>query len=432
MGEIFVLGTSTSVAPSPVRERLHVALDDVYRGLDGLIARSDLLLEAVPLSTCGRLEVYGVSSRPARAIRVLQDMVTARTGITVGELETHTYVQREDEAARHLFRVAAGLDSVVFGEAQILGQVQAAMESPETARVAGSLLTRLFQNALAAGKRVRAETEIGRGSASVVGAALELLRNEMTAGPGSLAGLTAVVVGSGETGSLIARLLRKEGLERLLVVNRTVERAQALDSDLGGVAHGMDELPALLESADLVVGAAAGAQDLVTASVLAPIAEAHPRVRYFLDLAHPRNFAPDLATVRDVRMLDLARVFERVAAAREARSAQVPRAQAIVDEEVERFATWRRSRQAASVLRGIREQVMAIAESEANRRSRGLDAAEREDLQRFARSLARTLLHAPTVAIRDADPTSTEGQWLLRSASSLFGVVDEGPTDTSD
>ncbi|MGE0158307.1 MAG: glutamyl-tRNA reductase [Gemmatimonadales bacterium] len=418
MAEIFVLGTSASVAPSSVRERLHVELDDVYSGLGRLTERSHLLLEAVPLSTCGRLELYGVSARPARAIRMLHDIMATRTGFDLDELRAHSYVLHEDEAARHLFRVAAGLDSVVFGEAQILGQVQAAMEHPSTAVFAGSLLTRLFQQSLAAGKRVRAETAIGRGSASVVGAALELLRTEM----GSLAGRTAIVVGSGETGTLVARLLRKEGLARLIVVNRTPERAETLASKLGGVAHGLDELPALLATADLIVGSAGESEDLLTAAQLAPVAEAHPRVRFFLDLAHPRNFARDVADVEGARVLDLEQIFERVAAAREARAEQVPLAQAIVDEEVERFATWRRSRQAASVLRGIREQVMAIAESEANRRSRGLGEGEREDLQRFARALARTLLHAPTVAIREADPTSAEGQWLLRSASSLFGV----------
>jgi glutamyl-tRNA reductase len=287
---------------------------------------------------------------------------------------------------------------------------------------------RLFQRALAAGKRVRAETEIGRGSASVVGAALKLLQTEM----GSLAERTAVVVGSGETGALVARLLRKEGLRRLVVVNRSVERAEALAGRLGGVAHGLEELPELLASADVIVGAAAESENLLTASNLTPIADAYPRKRFLLDLAHPRNFSRDVADVDRVHVLDLAQVFERVASAREARASEVPKAQAIVDEEVERFATWRKSRQAASVLREVREQVMAIAESEANRRSRGLDAEERQNLQRFARSLARTLLHAPTVAIRGADPTSAEGQWLLRSASSLFGVGDDGPADPTD
>jgi glutamyl-tRNA reductase len=239
---------------------------------------------------------------------------------------------------------------------------------------------------------------------------------------GSFAGRTAIVVGSGDTGALVARLLRKEGLARLVVVNRTLERAEALASALGASAHALEELPSLLASADVVVGAAAEAEDILTAATLGPIADAHPRPRYFLDLAHPRNFARDLASVAGVRILDLGEVFERVSAAREARAAQVPRAEAIIDEEVERFAAWRRSRHAASVLRGIREQVLTLAHEEASRRSRGWSEEQREELQRFARSLARTLLHAPTVAIRGADPTSAEGQWLLRSASSLFGV----------
>jgi len=421
MQEIFVLGTSTSVAPPTVRERLHVDLDEIYRGLERITAKPGLLPEATPLATCGRLEVYGVSTRPGRAIRMLQDIVAARSGLSLRELEGHSYVHREDEAARHLFRVAAGLDSVVFGEAQILGQVQAAMENPSTEKVSGTLLTRLFQQALAAGKRVRAETEIGRGSASVAGASLKLLETEM----GSFSGRTAIVVGSGDTGALVARLLRKQGMGRLVVVNRTLARAEALAAALGAEAFSLDDLPSLLASADLVVGAAAEAEDLVTRSSLEPIARAHPRARFFLDLAHPRNFSRDVGEVAGARVLDLAQVFERVTAAREARSAQLPRAQAIVDEEVARFASWRRSRRAASVLRGIRGQVLALAQQEADRRSRGWSEDEREDLQRFARSLARTLLHAPTVAIRDADPASAEGQWLLRSASSLFGVPDD-------
>jgi glutamyl-tRNA reductase len=424
MQEIFVLGTSTSVAPWTVRERLHVDLGEIYDNLERLTATRDLLVEAVPLATCGRLEVYGVSARPARAIRLLRDFVGTRAGFTVTELETHSYVRHGDEAARHLFRVASGLDSVVFGEAQILGQVQAALEHPSTAKVARTLLTRLFQRALTAGKRVRAETEIGRGSASVAGASLKLLQTEV----GSFAGRTAVVVGSGDTGALVARLLRKEGLARLVVVNRTFERAQALASALGAAAHPLEELESLLAGADVVVGAAADAKDLVTAATLAPVVRAHPRLRYFLDLAHPRNFSRDLVDVPGARVLDLAQVFERVSAAREARAAQEPRAQAIVDEEVERFAAWRRSRQAASVLRAIREQVLTLAHDEA-KRSRGWSEEQRAALERFAHSLARTLLHAPTVAIRGADPASAEGQWLLRSASSLFGIPDDEGAD---
>jgi glutamyl-tRNA reductase len=423
--EIFVLGTSTSVAPPSVRDRLRVGLEDVYGALGRLTSRAGVLVEAVPLATCGRLEVYGVSARPARAVRVLRELVSARTGVDVGDIDAHSYVRRERDAARHLFRVAAGLDSVIYGEAQILGQVQGALDHPATRSSAGSVLPRLFQSALAAGKRVRAETEIGRGSASVAGAALGLLETEM----GSLRGRTALVLGAGDTGALVARLLRKQGVERLLIANRTVEHAEALAGELGGEAHGLDAVTGLLQVADVVVGAVAEREEVVTAAMLGPIGEVRPLPRFYLDLAHPRNFSSDVGRVPGVRLLDLAQVFERVEAARGARAAQVPRAEAIVDEEVERFDEWRRSRRAATVLRAVREQVMAVAHQEAERRSRGSSDEEKENMRRFARSLARTLLHSPTIAIRGADPASQEGQWLLKSAASLFGVADSGVRD---
>jgi glutamyl-tRNA reductase len=419
--ELFVLGTSTSVAPEAVRERLHIDLDEVYAGLRRLTRSNGLVDEAVPLATCGRLEVYGLSSRPDRAIRVLRDLVATRTGVARGELDAHSYIHRGDEAARHLFGVASGLESVIYGEAQILGQVHDALHHPSTEAVAGTFMTRLFQSALAAGKRVRAETDIGRGSASIAGAALRLLDVEA----GTLVGRTVLVIGAGDTGALVARLLRKERVGRLLIANRTLEHAIVVAEELGGEAYGLEALPELLLDADIVVGAVAGRDDLVTSELLASIAAADAKPRHFLDLSHPRSFSPDIADIDGVELLDLARVFARVEAARGARAAQVPHARAIVDAEVESFAEWVRSRQTASVLRAVREQVMEMARVEAHRRSRGLSEAERENMQRFAHSLARTLLHTPTLAIRAADPGSPEGRWLLRSATSLFGVPGE-------
>ncbi len=417
-GELFVLGTSHAVAPTGVRERMHVDLEEVYAGLARVAAHRALLAEALPLATCGRLEVYGVSERPERAIRVLRDLVAARTGLGRAELATHSYVRLGEEAARHLFRVAAGLDSVVYGEAQILGQVRDALHHPSAERVAGTLLKRLFQSALAAGKRVRTETEIGRGSASVAGAALALLEREI----GAFASVTALVLGAGETGGLVARLLLKAGVARLMIANRTLGRAEALAAPLGAEAYPLSAVPSLLGEADIVIGTVAGRQDLVSKDALEVVARQAPRSRWLLDLAHPRTFAPDVGALPGVRLLDLAQVFEQVESGRQARAAQVPRAEAIVDAEVLNFSQWVRSRQTASVLRAVREQVLALAQEEADRRSKGRSDEEREELQRFARSLARTLLYVPTRAIREADPGSVHGRWLLRSASSLFGV----------
>lgn len=421
--ELFVLGTSQAVAPACVRERMHVDLAEVYAGIHRIMEVPGLLDEAVPVATCGRLEVYCLSTHPLRAARVLKDLLSARTGMTIEELDAHSYTYWGEEAARHLFRVASGLDSVIYGEAQILGQVRDAMAHPSTEEVAGSFMKRLFQSALASGKRVRAETEIGRGSASVAGAALCLLEVHAR----TFEDKTALVLGAGETGALVARLLSKAGVGRLTIVNRTLSTAQAVAAELGAEARGLDDLPALVPHADIIVGAIAGRDDLVTADMLRTPGATEDRPRYMLDLAHPRNFAAELADLPGVTLLDLARIFHQVEEAKQARAAQVPRAEAIVEAEVENFVQWVRSRQSAPILRAVREQVLATAQEEADRRSRGRPEEEREDLARFARSLARTLLHAPTVAIRDADPATPEGQWLLRTAPALFGVgVAEG------
>ncbi|MHB1191448.1 MAG: glutamyl-tRNA reductase [Longimicrobiales bacterium] len=415
--ELFVVGTSQSVAPVCVRERMHVDLGEVYAGLERLRGTPGLLEEAIPVATCGRLEVYGLTKRPRRTIQVLRDMMAERTGLGREELAAHSYLRWGDEAVRHLFRVASGLDSVIYGEAQILGQVREAMAHPRNERVAGSYMKRLFQSALTAGKRVRSETEIGRGAASVAGAALCLLEAEA----GALGSRTALVLGAGETGALVASLLRKSGVARLLIANRTLARAEDVAADVSGEAYGLDQVPTLLSQADIVVGAVTGRDDLITADMLRSEGSSG-RPRYFLDLAHPRNFPEEVRGVPGVWLMDLTQVFTRVEEALQFRTAQVPRAEAIVDAEVENFSMWVRSRETAPVLRAVREQILAVAQEEAERKARGRTPEEREELLRFARSLARTLLHSPTVAIRDADPSSPEGRWLLRNATSLFGV----------
>ena len=418
--ELFVVGTSQSVASVCVRERMHVDLAEVYAGLARLKATPGMLEEAVAVATCARLEVYGLSRRPRRTLRVLRDLMSDRTGLSREELAAHSYVRWGDDAVRHLFRLASGLDSVIYGEAQILGQVREAMMHPATDTVAGSFTKRLFPSALAAGKRVRSETEIGRGAASVAGAALCLLEAEV----GALDSRTALVLGAGETGALVARLLHKAGVARVMIANRTLSRAEQLAADTGGEGYTLDDVPGLLPQADILVGAVTGRDDLVTVDMMRAVSGDGQR-RFLLDLAHPRNFPADVQGVPGVWLMDLAQVFARVEATLHSRAAQVPRAEAIVDAEVENFALWVRSRETAPVLRAVREQVLALAQEEAERRARGRPEAEREELLRFARSLARTLLHSPTVAIRDADPASPEGQWLLRTAASLFGVRPE-------
>lgn len=426
--DVFVLGTSQSVASADERARLHLDVEEMYGALEALIARG-ILDEAIPLATCGRIEVYAVSPRPERALRVLRQLLARRAGIPTVRVAATSYVHRNREAAIHLFRVGAGLDSVVHGEAQIIGQVRDALEHPRTRDTAGTFLLRLFQNALAAGKRVRTETGIGRGAVSLAGAALALLKQKVA----SLEPMSALVLGAGDTGVLMARLLRKEGLVHLTVANRTLAKAEKVTAELGGTADTLDDLAPLIRDADIVVGAVAERDDLVTPDLLAATLHAAPgRRRWFLDLAHPRNFHPDLADLPGVRVMDLDHVFAGVEAARQARAAETPRAEAMVMEDADVFMKWLRTRQSATVLKAVREQVLEMAQAQAERHARGRSDEEREHMLRLARSLARSVLHFPTLALRDADPTDDEGRKLLESARSLFGVTpDPGRSEAS-
>lgn len=413
--EIFVVGSSQTVASTEVRERLHVDLEKVYSDLSELLRSRGVLEEAVVLATCGRLELYCVAADPDRAVRLLARLVTRRTGLGPDELRNHTYALRGGTAVRHLFRVASGLDSVIHGEAQILGQVRDAAHDRLCESSKGPILHRLFEHALQTGKRVRTETEVGRGAASLASAAVNVVRQEM----GALGGRSAVVLGAGDTGRLVATLLRKVGIGRLVIANRTLATAEEAASELGGEASGLSDLPALLADADLVVGALTLGEWLVTADVVEGLP---PRERYFLDLAHPRNVDPAVADLPRAHLLDLEHVFGRVEAARTARAAQVPLAEAIVKEQAEALMRWFRARPGIRVLRAVRRQILQQAEAEAERFARGRSEDEREAMRRLARSLARTLLHPPTMALREADPSEEEGRALLDSATALFGV----------
>lgn len=421
---IFVIGTSQSVASAAMREQMYVDLEEVYEALGDLLTSRGLLDEAVALATCGRLELYCVAEDPERAVKVLVRLLERRTGMSRDALRGHVYALHGDQAVRHLLRVASGLDSVIHGEAQILGQVREAARDRRATMTKGPVLHRLFETALATGKKVRTETEIGRGAASLAGAALGMVQREMK----SLESSTALVIGAGDTGSLVARLLVKAGIGKLILANRTLSTAESAAAPLGAEVIPLDRVADGVAEADLVVGAVTSDQYLVTPQTLAALnGQVGDRRRYFLDLAHPRNFDPDLAGLESVELFDLDHVFERVEEAKASRAAQVPRAEAIVEAQAEHFRSWLCSRQGVHVLRAVREHVLDVAKEEAERFARGRSEEEQEQIRRFARSMARTLLHQPTVALREADPGSPWGRTILDAAPALFGVdVPEG------
>ena len=415
--EVFVVGTSQSVAPVAVREKLHVDLEEVYRAPVELLVDRGILQEALPLSTCGRLELYGVTENPERALKLLVRLLAERSGLDREQVRSHIYALRGAAAVRHLFRVASGLESVVHGEAQILGQVRTAAYDPRAEGTKGPVLHRLFETALATGKKVRSQTEIGRGAASLASASIAMIQRDL----GDLGDVSALVVGAGDTGRLIAHILSKLGVGRLVLANRTIDVAQAVAEPLGAEVIEFDEIPSELPGADLLVGAVTLDSYLLSKGDLDHVRRSG-RPIYLLDLAHPRNFDPRLAESPDVELFDLEHVFARVEAARASRAAQIPKAERIVKSQARSFSDWQRSRRSIDTLKAVRAKVLAVASEEAERFAQGRSNEEREQMRLLARSLARTLLHQPTLALRSADPESPEGRFLLEQVPALFGV----------
>jgi len=210
---------------------------------------------------------------------------------------------------------------------------------------------------------------------------------------------------------------------RLTVANRTLKHARRLAVEVGGEACGLDDLDPLVARADIVVGTVGNRAGLIGSQSLAGVVRQDPRSRYFLDLAHPRNFDASLAGLPGVRLIDLEHVFRSVESARRERAAQIPLAEAIVDEAADAYMTWFRGRASVAVIRAVRARVLEMAETEVERHARGLSGEDRERMLDFAHSLARSLLHQPTAALRQADPQLADGRTLLDSAAILFGVA---------
>jgi len=420
MNLVFV-GWNHRGAPLDLRERLAFTPEKAREALEGLFAEH-ILAEGAIVSTCNRAEIYGVSDREddldalsgyfSRFHRV-DDVLLRQTALT----------GHGDATARHLFRVAAGLDSMVLGEAQILGQIR---EAHRVATAAGSLravTNRLFMNALECGKRVRAETGLGTRPTSVAGLALTLAGRIFE----SLSGRRALLVGAGETAELTARLLLDEGVSEILVTNRSFERAQTLAAAAGGRAVPWDQRAVAAAEVDLILSATNATEPVLTAAALkASLGSAKRRGPLLvLDLAVPRDVEVEVGDLPDVYRYDLDALTGMADANAKARLEEVPRAEAIVEECVQRFADWWGGLLHVDVVRGLREKIEKIRLAEVEKyagRLSGLSEKDRATVERLTETLVGHILHEPTVGLKEGD--ASERLEKAASVKALFRLGD--------
>lgn len=410
---LIALGVNHQTCPVAVRERLAVGRDEVPAALSELSAAG--LAGAAVISTCNRTEIVAEGSEDASA--AIRAWLARRGSLDGSRLDEFLYEHRDAEAARHLFRVASGLDSMVLGEPQILGQVKEAYQLARAAGTLGGSLERLFQHAFSVAKRVRTETRIGANPVSVAFAAVRLAQRVYA----DLAGVSVLLVGAGDTIELAARHLAESGVRRLVIANRTLKNAEALALRFGARAIGLADLAAQLSEADIVITSTASREPVVSRAMIEhAIRQRRHRPMLIVDLGVPRDVEPAAADLADVFLYavdDLARVIEdnlrsRREAAREA--------DAIIDLSVEHFLAWLRGRDGHGVLRGVRERAERERDALVARAladlAAGHDAAE--TIKRLAHGLTNRLLHTPTVNLRAA---AGDGDLeLLRAAERLF------------
>lgn len=417
---VVVVGLSHRTVALDLLERMTVAPDRLPKALGDLVAR-EFVSEAVILSTCHRVEIYAVAERFHGAVQDIRHFLSELAFVAPEDFSDDLYTYYDDAAAAHLFVVAAGLDSVVLGESQILGQVRDAWEKARAEGAAGSRLSALFRHALEVGKRARTESAISRGVTSMSQAAVAMATDRL----GSLAGKRIVVVGAGEMSEGMASAVEPAATADVVVANRTRERAESLADRVGGRAVPLDHLPDALRQADVLLTSTGSPTVVVDEAALVEVIEARAgRPLLIVDLGMPRDVDPGVGRLPGVTLLDLADLRAFVDVGVDERRNEVVRVRDIVADEVARFVAHTAARTVAPTITALRQQAEQVRTGELDRyRSRleGLDDRQRQAVDALTRSLLAKLLHEPTVRLKDA-AGSAQGQRLADSLRELFDL----------
>jgi glutamyl-tRNA reductase len=438
---IVVVGLSHRTAPVEIRERLAAGADALPVVLARLAARSELT-EVLFLSTCNRVEVFGLVhpavsergvDRVEAALRAIREELALQGGAGSGdELAAYLYDKRGDEAIEHVFRVAASLDSMVLGEPQILGQVKDAYEAAVAAGALKGTLSRCVSRAFAVAKRVRTETAIGVGTVSISSVAVDLAGRIF----GGLSDHAVLLLGAGEMAEAAARSLG-EGARALRICNRSFDRAATLARDLNAAAVPWDGLEAELVQADVVVASTASPSYVVTRDMVRrAMKQRKGRTLFFVDIAVPRNVEPSVHTIDNVYVFNVDDLEQEVARGMKARKGEVVAAEKIVAEEVARFLAWTRGLEVQPTVVAMRAKARAVFFSELERslagRLKHLADGDRAALEQMLESAVSKLLHAPTTRLKERAAEGEDARELAATVRFLFDLQEIGNVPKSE
>jgi glutamyl-tRNA reductase len=416
---IVVIGVNHRTAPLSLLERVAVSRESLPKTIAGLTSRPNVR-EVVVLSTCNRTEVYAVAERFHGAYADIRDFFCELGGLAPDELHSHLYSQHDQSAVEHLFEVAAGLDSAVLGESEILGQVKGAWELAKNEGGAKATLNLLFRHAIETGKRARTETAIGRSTASVSHAAVEMAHERL----GTLQGRRVLVVGAGEMGEGMAIALASAGAKDITVTNRTEARAHQLAERIGGRVVPFGKLPSAISKVDVLLTCTGSGMVMIDHDTVAIARDEVDSPLLVVDIAVPRDVDSAVAKLPGVTLLDLDDLRDWAAKGIEKRVAEADSVRVIVGEEVERFTVDVAARQAAPLVAQLHQHGEAIRVAELDRfsaRLSSLDAAQRAAVEAVTKGIIAKLMHTPSVRLKD-DVGTPSGERNAAAVRDLFDL----------
>ena len=403
--KVLLIGLSHRTAPVEIREQLSfspTALKSALTHFDKTHhqqAHLEDVTEGVILSTCNRMEVYAAVRDPQRAGRAIIDLLSRACDTPASIFAEHLYIEEDERAIYHLFRVACGLDSMVLGEPQILGQITEAYEASLSQKAAGTVLSGLFRAAIHAGKRARTETRIGVNPASVSSVAAGLASHLL----GDLSDRPVALIGAGEMGTTAVRALMLRGVTDVTVVNRTYERAQTLADVWGGKAATFQHLPRILTAMDVIIVATGAPHIILTKEMVeAVLPERAGRPLFLIDIAVPRDIDPDVAQLPGVHLRDIDDLQSQVADNVREREMEIPLVETILHEEASEAIAWLMSLDVVSTITDLRVQIEALRQQELTRlfNKLDLDDRERELIATMSHRLVNKILHKPTLHLK--------------------------------
>lgn len=417
---VVVVGLNHRTTPVEMLERVAVPRDDVHRALHEL-AKREHVAEAVVLSTCNRTEVYARATKFHPGITEITDFLAEHARVRVSDLADVIYTFHDDAAVTHLFGVASGIDSMILGEGEILGQVRGAWQDAEVADTVRQHLAHLFRHAVQVGKRARHETAIARGSVSIASAAVWLATQRL----GSLEGRKVVVLGAGRMGRGMAVALAGSGVADVAVANRSPERAVELAERVGGRPIRFDALPAALADADVLLASTGSGETIVTREQLEVAMAGRPgRPLLVVDIAVPRDVEPVAARVPAVTLLDIDDLKAFVEESMEERRGEVDKVRTIIVEELDRYGAESSAREVAPLVSALRDRGEEVRAAELERfaaKLRDLDPETRDAVEAMTRGIVNKLLHEPTVRVKEA-AAGAEGEGLADALAALFDL----------